>query len=152
MSTSPCWTPSPRPSSVLIARGKERGYITFDELNAVLPPDQKQFGADRRRHGDAERDRHPGRRGEEAEEGEPAVAKPDKEAETEDEPTATWTRKASAGPMTRVRMYLREMGSVELLSREGEIRDRQAHRGWPRHDDRRPLREPADVSCHYRLA
>ena len=24
----------------LIARGKERGYITFDELNAVLPPDQ----------------------------------------------------------------------------------------------------------------
>ena len=24
----------------LIARGKERGFITFDELNAVLPPDQ----------------------------------------------------------------------------------------------------------------
>src|SRR4051795_11268133 len=24
----------------LIARGKERGYITFDELNAILPPDQ----------------------------------------------------------------------------------------------------------------
>src|SRR5690349_10301871 len=24
----------------LIARGKERGYITFDELNAVLPSDQ----------------------------------------------------------------------------------------------------------------
>src|SRR5579863_4783402 len=24
----------------LLARGKERGYITFDELNAVLPPDQ----------------------------------------------------------------------------------------------------------------
>ncbi|MBN8926381.1 MAG: RNA polymerase sigma factor RpoD, partial [Rhodospirillales bacterium] len=24
----------------LVARGKERGYITFDELNAVLPPDQ----------------------------------------------------------------------------------------------------------------
>src|SRR3954453_4712543 len=24
----------------LIAKGKERGYITFDELNAVLPPDQ----------------------------------------------------------------------------------------------------------------
>src|ERR1700712_246218 len=24
----------------LIARGRERGYITFDELNAVLPPDQ----------------------------------------------------------------------------------------------------------------
>src|SRR5271155_3508669 len=24
----------------LIARGKERGYITFDELNQILPPDQ----------------------------------------------------------------------------------------------------------------
>ena len=24
----------------LMAKGKERGYITFDELNAVLPPDQ----------------------------------------------------------------------------------------------------------------
>src|SRR3954454_14308484 len=24
----------------LIAKGKERGYITFDELNAILPPDQ----------------------------------------------------------------------------------------------------------------
>jgi RNA polymerase primary sigma factor len=24
----------------LVARGKERGYITFDELNQILPPDQ----------------------------------------------------------------------------------------------------------------
>src|SRR5271156_4802200 len=24
----------------LIAKGKERGYITFDELNTILPPDQ----------------------------------------------------------------------------------------------------------------
>src|ERR1035437_662272 len=24
----------------LIAKGKERGYVTFDELNAVLPPEQ----------------------------------------------------------------------------------------------------------------
>jgi RNA polymerase primary sigma factor len=24
----------------LIAKGRERGYITFEELNAVLPPDQ----------------------------------------------------------------------------------------------------------------
>src|ERR1700759_2469047 len=24
----------------LVAKGKERGYITFDELNVVLPPDQ----------------------------------------------------------------------------------------------------------------
>lgn len=23
-----------------VARGKERGYLTYDELNAVLPPDQ----------------------------------------------------------------------------------------------------------------
>ena len=24
----------------LVAKGKERGYITFDELNTILPPDQ----------------------------------------------------------------------------------------------------------------
>jgi RNA polymerase primary sigma factor len=24
----------------MVARGKERGYVTYDELNAALPPDQ----------------------------------------------------------------------------------------------------------------
>ena len=31
---------SPAAVKRLMARGKERGYITFEELNAVLPPDQ----------------------------------------------------------------------------------------------------------------
>ena len=51
-----------------------------------------------------------------------------------------------------VRMYLREMGSMELLSCEGEIAIRQAHRGRPRGYDCRAVREPAHVPGHHHLA
>ena len=51
-----------------------------------------------------------------------------------------------------VRMYLREMGSVELLVARRRDRDRQAHRGRPRDDDRRHLRKPADHARADRLA
>ena len=44
-----------------------------------------------------------------------------------------------------VRMYLREMGSVELLSARRRNRHREAHRSGPRIDDRRALRKPAHV-------
>ncbi len=104
----------------MLARAKERGYVTYDELNSVLPPDQmsseqiedtmtllSEMGinvvdneeqeelAERKEAGevDAEAD------------GE-GPAKPEEQLERTDDP---------------VRMYLREMGSVELLSREGEI-------------------------------
>ena len=51
-----------------------------------------------------------------------------------------------------VRMYLREMGSVELLSPRGRDRHRQAHRGRPRHHDPRPVRERADLRSHHGVA
>ncbi len=106
----------------LIARGKERGYITFDELNAVLPPE----------HNSSEQIEDVMAmlsemgiqvvEGEEAEDGEAAPAKAEKDEETEEaEPTGNVDEANLGRTDDPVRMYLREMGSVELLSREGEI-------------------------------
>jgi RNA polymerase primary sigma factor len=106
-----------------MAKGKERGYITFDELNAVLPPDQMST--------DQIEDVMSGFsemgiqvvENEESEDGE--AAKPEaepKEGEPEAEESGGNVDEASLGRTDDpVRMYLREMGSVELLSREGEI-------------------------------
>ncbi|WP_434613588.1 RNA polymerase sigma factor RpoD [Tabrizicola sp. M-4] len=104
----------------MIADARERGYITYDQLNSVLPPDQasseqiedvmsmlSEMGINVIED-------------EEAEEG---------EAGGELVETSTSREVALVGATTEtldrtddpVRMYLREMGSVELLSREGEI-------------------------------
>jgi len=107
----------------LIAKGRERGYITFEELNAVLPPDQmsseqiedimsmlSEMGIQVVENEDNE-------------DGE-AVAKPEKAEAEGEEPTEAGGNvdEESLGRTDDpVRMYLREMGSVELLSREGEI-------------------------------
>ena len=107
----------------MIADARERGYITYDQLNEVLPPDQvssdqiedvmsmlSEMGIQ--------------------------VTEDDEEAEEEENKGSTELVDASKGrdvalssgtteKLDRtddpVRMYLREMGSVELLSREGEI-------------------------------
>jgi len=104
----------------MIARGKERGYVTYDELNAVLPQDQvsseqiedtmallSEMGinvidSDEQEDTSAET----AEAEDEEEEGRPAGNLDDADIGRTDDP---------------VRMYLREMGSVELLSREGEI-------------------------------
>ena len=109
----------------LIARGRERGYITFDELNAVLPPDQmsseqiedvmavlSEMGiqvVENEDHEDAEVAR-------EEEEVEKKAEPDDPEA-----PSGNVDAESLGRTDDPVRMYLREMGSVELLSREGEI-------------------------------
>ncbi|WP_158745445.1 RNA polymerase sigma factor RpoD [Acidisphaera sp. L21] len=109
----------------LIARGKERGYITFDELNAVLPPE----------HNSSEQIEDVMAmlsemgiqvvEGEETEDGEAAPAKAEKAEEEEGTEGAEPAGNVDEANIGRtddpVRMYLREMGSVELLSREGEI-------------------------------
>jgi len=102
----------------LIARGKERGYISYDEFNAVLPQDQvsseqiEDFMTMLSEMGinliEAEESEDQGDAEGEGKE----VAKPAQPAET------TVELERTDDP---VRMYLREMGSVELLSREGEI-------------------------------
>ena len=104
----------------MIAEARERGYITYDQLNTVLPPDQVSS--------------------EQIEDVMSMLSEmginiiEDDEVEDEDRgPTdlvATGAKDVavSAGETEKldrtddpVRMYLREMGSVELLSREGEI-------------------------------
>ncbi|MDO5622083.1 MAG: RNA polymerase sigma factor RpoD [Paracoccus sp. (in: a-proteobacteria)] len=105
----------------MIAEARERGFITYDQLNRVLPPEQvsseqiedvmsmlSEMGIN--------------------------VVEDEDEAEQESAgelvPVNTGTRDVALASATTekldrtddpVRMYLREMGSVELLSREGEI-------------------------------
>ncbi|RAI58411.1 RNA polymerase sigma factor RpoD [Roseicella frigidaeris] len=108
----------------LIARGKERGYVTVDELNAALPSDQvssetiEDHLATLSDLGinvvDAE----------ESEDGEAPAAKPaaeDRDKEEDEESGGNVDEESIGRTDDPVRMYLREMGSVELLSREGEI-------------------------------
>ena len=112
----------------MIKTAKKRGFVTHDELNAVLPSEEvssdqiEDIYAMLNEMGINVVDN------EEAEEGE-AEEEPAEEAEGGElveaaRPTAVVAVKTSE-PTDRtddpVRMYLREMGSVELLSREGEI-------------------------------
>ncbi|HSF96490.1 MAG TPA: RNA polymerase sigma factor RpoD [Thermohalobaculum sp.] len=103
----------------MVARAKAKGYITYDELNRHLSSDQ--FSS------------------EQIEDvmsllSEMGINVVEDEGETEEEPAAEKDDSASREVATTtstttevdrtddpVRMYLREMGTVELLSREGEI-------------------------------
>jgi RNA polymerase primary sigma factor len=106
----------------LIARGKERGYITFDELNAILPPEQNSSEQIEDVMANFSEMGIQVVESEESEEGEVPVAKAEKADEAEEEEQSGNVDEASLGRTDDpVRMYLREMGSVELLSREGEI-------------------------------
>ena len=100
----------------MLARGKERGYVTYDELNAALPPDQvssEQIEDTMAMLSEM------GVNVVENEESEEATTA---QAATEAEPTGGNVDDDDLGRTDDpVRMYLREMGSVELLSREGEI-------------------------------
>ncbi|HWA44145.1 MAG TPA: RNA polymerase sigma factor RpoD [Hypericibacter adhaerens] len=106
----------------LIARGKERGYITFDELNAILPPDQNSSEQIEDVMANFSEMGIQVVEGEETEDGDAPVVKAEKTEEAEEEEQTGNVDEASLGRTDDpVRMYLREMGSVELLSREGEI-------------------------------
>ena len=117
----------------LIKSAKARGFVTLDQLNAVLPsqevsPDQIEdtmsmlsdmgitvVESEEAEEGAADKDTSAEDSAEEAEEGSRAMVAPSLPA----------TTSARSEPTDRtddpVRMYLRDMGSVELLSREGEI-------------------------------
>jgi RNA polymerase primary sigma factor len=107
----------------LLQKAKERGFITIDELNAALPPEQvsseqiedtmtmlNDMGINvvdnEEQDGDGEARPAAEGSGESGESGAVAGNLSDDDVGRTDDP---------------VRMYLREMGSVELLSREGEI-------------------------------
>jgi RNA polymerase primary sigma factor len=112
----------------MIKQAKKRGFVTFDQLNDVLPsestsPEQiedvmsmlSEMGINVVESEDAEADE------------EEKQEEPDEEPDTElveiTQRAVAETKKSEPGERTDdpVRMYLREMGSVELLSREGEI-------------------------------
>jgi RNA polymerase primary sigma factor len=106
----------------LVAKGKERGYITFDELNAILPPEQNSSEQIEDVMANFSEMGIQVVESEENEEGEAPVAKAEKADDAEEEEPSGNVDEASLGRTDDpVRMYLREMGSVELLSREGEI-------------------------------
>jgi RNA polymerase primary sigma factor len=112
----------------MIKAAKKRGFVTYAELNAVLPSEEvnseqiedilamlNEMGINV-----VETEEHEDGEGEEAAE--------EEEAEGGDlvevaQPKAVAIRSSEPADRTDdpVRMYLREMGSVELLSREGEI-------------------------------
>jgi RNA polymerase primary sigma factor len=118
----------------MIKAAKKRGFVTFDALNAVLPsestsPEQiedimsmlSEMGINVVETEDAE--------GEDGETEKAADEHDDDEEDTGTEVVEAKTKSLAVAekkePSERtddpVRMYLREMGSVELLSREGEI-------------------------------
>ena len=106
----------------MIADAKERGYITYDQLNSVMPPEQvssEQIEDVMSMLSEMGINIIENEEGEEAEaEGGELV---ETSATSRDVAVVTSTTEALDRTDDPVRMYLREMGSVELLSREGEI-------------------------------
>jgi RNA polymerase primary sigma factor len=114
----------------MIKSAKKRGYVTYEQLNAVMPSEEvtsekiedilammNEMGINVVENEEAEADDEESREEpeeEEAESGElvEVTAKPLAKSEAKEPAERT---------DDPVRMYLREMGSVELLSREGEI-------------------------------
>jgi RNA polymerase primary sigma factor len=104
----------------LIAKGKERGYITFDELNAVLPAEQNSSEQIEDIMAMLSEMGIQVVESEESEDTEAAAA-PKEEADEEETQAGNISESSVSRTDDPVRMYLREMGTVELLSREGEI-------------------------------
>src|SRR5215207_920013 len=115
----------------MIKLAKKRGYVTYDELNEVLPPEEFNSEQIEDVLGQLSEMGINVVESEEAEEGEKAETAEEEEAEGGELVEASETRAVAVRETTAkeptdrtddpVRMYLREMGSVELLSREGEI-------------------------------
>ena len=112
----------------MIKQAKKRGFVTFDQLNEVLPSDTtspeqiedimamlSDMGINVSESDDAA--------DEDEEKQEEAEDETDNELVEVTSKAVTETKKSEPGERTDdpVRMYLREMGTVELLSREGEI-------------------------------
>jgi len=109
----------------LIARAKKKGVITYEELNEALPQDQmnseqiedimsaiSEMGVNIVESSDSDDD-------------EEEEKEPEEEVDPLDDagprPAVATKKEAVDRTDDPVRMYLREMGAVELLSREGEI-------------------------------
>src|SRR3954471_15063346 len=111
----------------LITLGKERGFLTYSEINDHLPDDlvdAEQIEAIISTFGDMGIQVYDQAPDQEqlliATEGTP-VAQPDEDVEAQAEAALSTVDSEFGRTTDPVRMYMREMGSVELLTREGEI-------------------------------
>ena len=106
----------------LISLGKEKGFLTYEEVNDVLPanlvaPEQIDdlmhiFGENEIDIVDtAVKDDKPAE-----------VAEPEKEEQPAPAETVAETKPDNVTIDDPVRMYLREMGTISLLTREGEVK------------------------------
>lgn len=115
----------------MIKLAKKRGYVTYDELNEVLPPEEfnseqiedvlgqlSEMGINVVESEETDENAQPEAADEEEADGGDLVEASQTRAVAVRETTAKEPTDRTDDP---VRMYLREMGSVELLSREGEI-------------------------------
>ncbi len=117
----------------MIKQAKKRGYVTHDELNAVLPSEEvssdriediyamlNEMGINVVNAVEGEQDEEKA-----AEEAEAEDDDDESEGELVEVKAKPLAKSAAKEPSERtddpVRLYLREMGTVELLSREGEI-------------------------------
>lgn len=104
----------------LLAQGKQRGYITCEELNEALPEDKlsaeqiedimamiSEMGINIVEDEEVEAEQE--------------IASPTVKVDADGEEGIVDTNAEAGRTDDPVRLYLREMGSVELLSREGEI-------------------------------
>src|SRR4051794_24020891 len=113
----------------MIQNAKKRGYVTYEQLNGVLPSEEvtsekiedvlamlNDMGINVVENEDAGEEEEGREEEDDEDEGGDLV-------EVSQKSVAETTKKSEPGERTDdpVRMYLREMGSVELLSREGEI-------------------------------
>ena len=103
----------------LISQGKEKGYLTYEEVNDVLPQDlvtPEQIDDLMHLFGENEIDIVDTRL-----KGEKLLAEKadQKQGDGSDEPTAAKADSVSIDDP--VRMYLREMGTISLLTRKGEV-------------------------------
>jgi RNA polymerase primary sigma factor len=115
----------------LISIGKEKGFLTYDELNSTLPAEvvsSEQFGSIMTMFGEMDIEivdapegterQQKSRGGDQEDTGEEIE---ESEASEENEKEIDLTPGALSRTDDPVRLYLKEMGSVALLSREGEI-------------------------------
>jgi len=105
----------------LITMGKERGYITFDELNAALPQNEmssEQIEDTMTVISDMDIDVIDADEAEEYSEDQNTSSS----SSSDDSDSDSGNEVDGGRTDDPVRLYLREMGRVELLSREGEIK------------------------------
>ncbi|GAB4363847.1 MAG: RNA polymerase sigma factor RpoD [Deltaproteobacteria bacterium] len=108
----------------LLEKGRAQGFVTYDELNSVLPPDilsgdqiddvMEMFGEQAIEVVDAFQ-KPPAAGGK-------AVAEEDSTEEESSEEDEEVDYSAGVKANDPVRLYLKEMGSIPLLNREGEVR------------------------------